>query len=66
MEVPQGDSLCSYLKQAQMSFFFFCKVEKQDGKTGPSWGVWYQWEVGGGEKRAWEDAYSANTMYTCM
>jgi ribosomal protein S26 len=26
MEVPQGNSLCRYLKQAKMSFFFFYKI----------------------------------------
>jgi hypothetical protein len=39
MKVPQGNSLCSYLKQAKLSFFsFFCKTDVQDGGTGPSWG----------------------------
>jgi hypothetical protein len=26
MEVPQGNSLCSYLKQAKKQFFYFTKV----------------------------------------
>jgi hypothetical protein len=47
MEIPQGNSLCSYLylKQANMScfsfsffFFFFCKIREQEGRTGPAWG----------------------------
>jgi hypothetical protein len=37
MEVLQGNSLCSYLKQAKMSFAFFCKTGEQEGKTGPAW-----------------------------
>jgi hypothetical protein len=38
MEVPQGNSLCSYLKQAKMSFFFpfFCKIGEQEGRMGPA------------------------------
>jgi hypothetical protein len=38
MEGPQGNSLCSYLKQARMSFFFFYKIGEQEGKTGPAGG----------------------------
>jgi hypothetical protein len=36
MEVPHGNSLCSYLKQAKMSFLFlfFCKIGEQEGETG--------------------------------
>jgi hypothetical protein len=42
MDVPHGNSLCSYLKQAKRSFFFlsFTKIREQ----GPVWGNWYQWE----------------------
>jgi hypothetical protein len=29
MEVPQGNSLCNYLKQAKMSFFSFTKSENK-------------------------------------
>jgi hypothetical protein len=29
MEVLQGNPLCSYLKQAKMSFFFFYKIREQ-------------------------------------
>jgi hypothetical protein len=29
MEVPQGNSLCSYLKQTKMSFFSFTKSENR-------------------------------------
>jgi hypothetical protein len=34
IEVPQGNSLCSYLKQAKMSFLFspFCKIGEQEGR----------------------------------
>jgi hypothetical protein len=36
MEVPQGNSLCSYLKEVKMSFLFpfFCKIREQEGGTG--------------------------------
>jgi hypothetical protein len=54
MEIPQGNSLYCYLylKQAKMpcfSFylfpFFFYKIGKQEGGTGPAWlGGWQQWE----------------------
>jgi hypothetical protein len=40
IEMPQGNSLCSYLKQAKMSFIsFFCIIGEQEGGTGSSWGV---------------------------
>jgi hypothetical protein len=42
----QGNSLYSYLKQTKMSFFFFYRIKEQEGRTGPVWGVWYQWEGG--------------------
>jgi hypothetical protein len=48
MEIAQGKSLCSYLKQAKMSFFslFFYKIGEQDLP-----GVdWYQWKRGEGEE----------------
>jgi hypothetical protein len=39
MERPQGNSLCSYLKQTKMSFFFpFYKIREQEGRTSPAWG----------------------------
>jgi hypothetical protein len=39
MEMPQGNSLCSYLKQAKISFLFsiFCKIGEQEGEKGPDW-----------------------------
>jgi hypothetical protein len=52
MEVPQGNSLCSYFKQTKMSFIFFYKIREQDGRTFPALGVgWYQWEGGGAGER---------------
>jgi hypothetical protein len=45
MERSQGNSLCSYPKQAKMSYFFFCKIEEQEGRPGPAWeGGWCQGE----------------------
>jgi hypothetical protein len=29
MEVPQGNSMCSYLKEAKMSLFFFYKLKNR-------------------------------------
>jgi hypothetical protein len=67
MEVPQGKSLCSYLKQATMSFFFIHKIREQVGKTSPAWeGGSYQWEGRGGGERVREGEYSENSVYTCM
>jgi hypothetical protein len=34
MEVPQGNYLCSYLKQAKMSLFSFYKIGEQEDGTG--------------------------------
>jgi hypothetical protein len=36
MEMSQGNSLCSYLKQTKMSFF---KSREQEGESGPVWGL---------------------------
>jgi hypothetical protein len=44
MEMSQGNSLCSYLKQAKMSFFFFYKIGGQEDGTDPARRGWYQWE----------------------
>jgi hypothetical protein len=38
IEMPQGNSLCSYLKQAKMSFFFY-KIGEQESRTSPVLGV---------------------------
>jgi hypothetical protein len=50
MEVPQGNSLCSYLKQPKMSVFFLLlflyKIKEQEDGNGPTWGGWFQWEGG--------------------
>jgi hypothetical protein len=34
IEMSQGNSLCSYLKQAKMSFYFFYKIGEQEGSPG--------------------------------
>jgi hypothetical protein len=36
--MPQGNSLCSYLKQEKMSFSFFYKIREQEGGTDPAGG----------------------------
>jgi hypothetical protein len=40
MEMSQGNSLHSYLKQAKMSFFFLFLLQnwRKEGRTGPAWG----------------------------
>jgi hypothetical protein len=53
--MSQGNSLCSYLKQAKMSFVFLL----QNGRAGGQnryclgGGVWYKWEGERGGKREW-------------
>jgi hypothetical protein len=39
MEVSQGNSLCRYLKQTEVSFFFFYKIGEQEDRRGPVSGV---------------------------
>jgi hypothetical protein len=66
MEVPQGNPLCSYLKQSKMSlhFVFFYKIGEPEDGTGSAWGGWYQWDGGRCGERVWEDEHNANTIYT--
>jgi hypothetical protein len=45
MEMSQGNSLYSYLKQAKMPFFFFTKTENEKVKQVLYEG-WHQWEGG--------------------
>jgi hypothetical protein len=69
MEISQGNSLYSYLKETKMSFFFN-KIREQEGRTGPAWRgvVSVLLSVGGGgsEEQVWECEYSANTVYACV
>jgi hypothetical protein len=39
MEMSQRNSLCSYLKQTKISFFFFYKTGEQEGGTDPISGI---------------------------
>jgi hypothetical protein len=39
MEMSQGNSLYSYLKQTNTSFFFFYEIREQEDRTGPVWGA---------------------------
>jgi hypothetical protein len=66
MEMSQGNSLCSYLKQNVFFTYFFYKIGEQEGGTGPAWRAWHQWEGRGSGERVWESEYSTNTVYTCM
>jgi hypothetical protein len=64
VEMSQGDSLYSYLKQTKMSLFFLYTIGEQKHRTSPAWGV----NTGGrgcGEM-VWEGEYGTNTVYTCM
>jgi hypothetical protein len=58
MEMSQGNSLCIYLKQIKMSFFFsFTKLENRRAEQ----------ILPGGKRRcgrAWEGEYGANTVHT--
>jgi hypothetical protein len=73
MEVPQGNSLCSYFKHPKMSFFslfFLIQNQTQQGNTGAAWkevgiGSWYQWEGGEDREMVKEGEYGANT-YTLI
>jgi hypothetical protein len=47
MEMSQRNFLCSYLKQANMSFFSFYKIGELEGRTGPPWAGWFH---GSGEE----------------
>jgi hypothetical protein len=64
MEIPQGNSLCSYLKSTKMSFFSLLQNQRTEGQNRSCLGRLIP--VGGGKERVWEGEYSANTMYTCM
>jgi hypothetical protein len=68
MELPQGNSLCSYLRHQKYEFFlpFLYKIREQGGRTGPAWGDWYQWAVGRDGEMVKEGEYGANTVYTCI
>jgi hypothetical protein len=62
MEMSQGNTLYSYLKQTKMPFF----IQKQrTGKQNRSClGGGYQWEGGGYKERGSEGEYGANNLYT--
>jgi hypothetical protein len=50
MEVPQGSSLCNYLKQLKMSFFFSYKLREQETEQVLPEGVGTKGWGGGGER----------------
>jgi hypothetical protein len=54
MEMSQGNSLWSSLKQTKKALFSFTKLGEQEGRIGHAWRGWYQWEgdnVGKGCRR---------------
>jgi hypothetical protein len=48
-----------------MSFFLFYKIGEQEGRTGPAWEGWYQWEEEEDGERAWKGEYDTNSIHTC-
>jgi hypothetical protein len=62
MEMSQGNSLCTYLKQ-KYHFSFFYKITEWNRSCLENW---YQWEGRGGGERVWEGEDGANSVYTCM
>jgi hypothetical protein len=65
MEMSQGSSMYSLLKQTKLPFFFFIyEIREQKGEIGPAWLGWYQCQGRVGEKREWKGEYSANIGYT--
>jgi hypothetical protein len=69
MEVPPGNSLCSYLKQAKMSFPFLLQNWRTGGRNrshGEGLGEVVPVGGGGGGERVWEGEYGTSTVYTCI
>jgi hypothetical protein len=68
MEVPQGNSLCNYIKQLKMSFFFFFHFTKFENRWAEQ--VLPGGLVPGGErgdgKKMKEGKYGTNTVCKCM
>jgi hypothetical protein len=66
MEVPQGNFLCRYLKQAKLSFlssFFLIQNWRTEGKNKSFLGSWYQWEGEGGGERVKEGEYGVSNNF---
>jgi hypothetical protein len=61
MEISQGNSLYSYLKQIKISVFK-TKLETRRAENVLSGGLVPM----GGERRIQEGEYGANTVYACM
>jgi hypothetical protein len=58
LESATGNSLCSYLKEAKMPFFYFCfyKIREQESGTGPvgrAGGLLWECLVPVGDGRKW-------------
>jgi hypothetical protein len=58
IEVPQGNFLCSYLKQTKNVTFllllFLYKIREQEGRTGPVWSTEAGVEgIGNSKKMRW-------------
>jgi hypothetical protein len=46
MEMSQGNSLYTYLKQTDIAVIFFYKIGQKEGGTGSVLGGKHQWETG--------------------
>jgi hypothetical protein len=56
-------SAIAILNKQKCHFFFFYKIGEQEGRTGPVWRDWYQWEGGGSGERVWEGEFSADCAH---
>jgi hypothetical protein len=68
MEMSQGNSLHSYLKQTKCLFLFLQNWKIEGWNRCCRGGGERLILVGGGRvgERVWEGEYSLNTVYTCM
>jgi hypothetical protein len=64
MEVSQGNSLCRYLKQTEVSFFFLLQNRRTGGQKRSCLRGSYQWKEERCREKVQEGKYSANTVYT--
>jgi hypothetical protein len=68
MKMSQGNSLCTYLKQAKTSSFFPLQNHRTGGQNRSCLGEEGLAPMGGGgaRERVQEGEYGANTAYSCM
>jgi hypothetical protein len=66
IEMSQGKSLCSYLKQTKMSFFSFTKSENRKAEQILGGGGLLPVGGGKGGEMVKENEYGTNIVYICM